>query len=107
MSIRFTRTERRIFFEVQTGVLLRQTCGVINVAQAEVVGRRMGEEMVASKGQPSVYHVRLKDGEVEIERIPCESALPTKNVVWDWPLSETTDDIGSASDGGGSYGLPE
>lgn len=107
MSIRFTRTERRIFFELQTGVLLRKECGVISVEQAETVGRRMGEEMVASKGFPAVYHVRLKDGTVEVERIPTEMALPTKHVVWDWPLSETTDDFGRTSDGGGSDGLPE
>ena len=86
MSIRFTKTERRIFFQLQTGVLLRQECGAISVAQAEYVGRRMGEEMVASRGRPSIFWIRLlDDGQPEVERRETD-LLPTRHVYWDWPL---------------------
>ncbi len=96
--MRFTKTERRIYFELQSGMLVRKECGVVTVEQAETVGRRMGEEMIASKGQPSVYHVRLKDGAVEVERVPWETSVPTKNVVWEWPLAQETNSAGATLD---------
>lgn len=91
--MRFTQTERRIFFQLQTGVMLRQECDRISVAQATIIGRRMGEEIVASKGQPSVYYITLDDdgAEVTVRREEWYEAIPTRHIVWEnWPLVDET-----------------